>query len=1309
MNIKIPSMKKLLLLLLLFTGMVNAQIVNIPDAAFKAKLLESDVTNNIALDAANNQIKIDANNDGQIQVTEALSVYKLRVWNATIFNLTGISGFTNLTFLDCTNNILFNLDVSALTNLTGLICTGNYLTTLDVSAQPNLTQLSCDSNKLTSISGLGSTLGLLSCSNNLLTSIDLSNSPNIGLLFCNTNHISSLDVSGLTNLSALVCSANNLTSLNLSGLSNLQQLQCGYNQLTNLNLTGVTNLNFLDCFYNQLTNLDLSQSLALVSLNCGENNIATLNLNGLTQLNFLGCSYLPNNVVINGANLNALTGFEYTGQNTTLTLNGFPNADNITFNLTQPAITLNVSGLSNHTTLNLYQNNTSSLTINGIGTTFIEGVNCMNNQLTTLSLNGLNSIKTLNCGNNQLTALNLTGMTNLTYLDFGRNKITNIDLSGATQLKHLTCSDNKLMSLSVGGLPALEYLDCSNNSSVDINGNQIPALAISGLSQLKYLDCSNYNFNGQLGAHGNLITSLDVNGLMNMEQLKCSKNNIATLVVNGLTNLTYLDCSFNLLTSLDLIGLTDLTHLDYAHNMLNNLNMTGLVNITELNCSNNSIATLNVVDMPNLTSLICSYNALTTLNLSGLSLITHLYCDNNLLTGIDLSNMPNLIALNCSSNALISLEVNNLTNLMYLQCLGNTLTTIDVSALTNLSELNCSNNSLATLDVSTLVNLLSLGCDYNGLSTLDVNNSPMLRSLSCSNNALTNLDISNLANLEALDCNNNLLTSLNVITGNVMRGLYCSNNSITTLDVSALPILTDLRCSNNLLTTLFVKNGSNETLFDFSNNPTLTYICADTDQAESVQAQLNTLGMLSTVCNSYCSFSPGGPHNTVVGTTIFDGNNNGCNINDPLHPNIRIDITDTFNTGSAFTNTDGTCTFYTNTGNYTIFPNIENAGAFNISPASASITFPDNNNNVSNQSFCLSANGIHPDVEIVVTPVGPARPGFDAEYKIVYKNKGNQVLSGNIDLTFEDAKMDLISALPVEDSQAGGTLNWTYSSLLPFESRSIHLVFNVNSPTDTPPVNNDDILTFTTSVTPSVDDLPLDNQFTLGQIVVGPFDPNDKTCLEGDTVSSEEIGNYLHYTINFENLGTAEAVNVVVRDVIDTDTFDLSTLQVLYSSHDMQTSIRDNAVEFIFRNINLAPVAGDPPVGGHGTILFKIKTLPTLDSGSIAENTANIFFDYNAPVETNTARTTFALLSNTQFTYDESVMLYPNPAKNELNISCDTAIQSVELFDVQGRLIETAIDNKKQIKLDISGKAKGLYFVRISTEKGKKVEKVIKE
>ena len=99
--------------------------------------------------------------------------------------------------------------------------------------------------------------------------------------------------------------------------------------------------------------------------------------------------------------------------------------------------------------------------------------------------------------------------------------------------------------------------------------------------------------------------------------------------------------------------------------------------------------------------------------------------------------------------------------------------------------------------------------------------------------------------------------------------------------------------------------------------------------------------------------------------------------------------------------------------------------------------------------------------------------------------------------------------------------------------RDRYLTLNLNAPTEIPPVNINDELVFTSTINPiSGDETASDNVFNLNQIVVGSYDPNDKTCLEGTTISPTKIGDYLHYLIRFQNSGTAPATNIVVKDMI---------------------------------------------------------------------------------------------------------------------------------------------------------------------------------
>ena len=92
-------MKKLLLITtaILFAYCLSAQIVNIPDANFKAALVGNSA--------------INTNMDTEIQVSEA-NAYTgvINVGGLNISDITGIEAFINLTFLECSYNQITNID-----------------------------------------------------------------------------------------------------------------------------------------------------------------------------------------------------------------------------------------------------------------------------------------------------------------------------------------------------------------------------------------------------------------------------------------------------------------------------------------------------------------------------------------------------------------------------------------------------------------------------------------------------------------------------------------------------------------------------------------------------------------------------------------------------------------------------------------------------------------------------------------------------------------------------------------------------------------------------------------------------------------------------------------------------------------------------------------------------------------------------------------------------------------------------------------------------------------------------------------------
>jgi len=617
-------------------------------------------------------------------------------------------------------------------------------------------------------------------------------------------------------------------------------------------------------------------------------------------------------------------------------------------------------------------------------------------------------------------------------------------------------------------------------------------------------------------------------------------------------------------------------------------------------------------------------------------------------------------------------------NLDYLK-LNVEVNTIDVSALINLNSLDIFDKQLVNLNFTGLINL----------NTLTLNTAPV-----------TNLDFSILPNLLILKViQANGLKSL--IVGSKIMSLTLSSATLTNLDLSECNGLKFIDfIFNNNKDDVFVNLKNGNTTYEMlgtiksyhqAEDKNKCYVCIDEGEELSFEHLADNI-----ILNTYCSFSPGGTFNTIAGKVTFDADNNGCNVADPIFPLMKVISNDGFKEITTFTNTVGDYRLYPQAGSFTIKPKFENEW-FATTPAV--VVFSDNNNNVTTQNFCITANGVHNDTEVVIVPISAARPGFDADYKIIYKNKGNQILSGNITFTYNDDVLDYTLSSVEASSPASGSLVWDYTNLQPFESREIYVQFNVNGSTEIPAVNFDDVLAFTAVITPfENDETPADNTFVYNQVVVGSFDPNNITCLEGDIVNPSMIGEYLHYNINFENTGTAPAKFIVVKNVIDATQFDINSFQILNASHAMQTRVTGNKVEFIFDDINLAG-------SGKGNVSFKIKSLTTVPVNSKVTQNANIYFDYNFPVATNNAETVFGILSTGNFTIDNSVSIYPNPSNGVVNIKANTTITSLQLYDVQGRLLQAG----KGDNIDISGRATGLYFLKIQTEKGTKVERVVKK
>ena len=73
----------------------------------------------------------------------------------------------------------------------------------------------------------------------------------------------------------------------------------------------------------------------------------------------------------------------------------------------------------------------------------------------------------------------------------------------------------------------------------------------------------------------------------------------------------------------------------------------------------------------------------------------------------------------------------------------------------------------------------------------------------------------------------------------------------------------------------------------------------------------------------------------------------------------------------------------------------------------------------------------------------------------------------------------------------------------------------------------------------------------------------------------------------------------------------------------------------------------------------------------------------------------------------DQLVIYPNPTTGLLHIETKNAIQNIEVLDLMGRVLLAVKDPKSSV--DLSRLPKGIYLVKVTTEHGEVVRRVVKE
>jgi hypothetical protein len=307
-------------------------------------------------------------------------------------------------------------------------------------------------------------------------------------------------------------------------------------------------------------------------------------------------------------------------------------------------------------------------------------------------------------------------------------------------------------------------------------------------------------------------------------------------------------------------------------------------------------------------------------------------------------------------------------------------------------------------------------------------------------------------------------------------------------------------------------------------------------------------------------------------------------------------------------------------------------------------------------------------------------------------------MNGVVSLVYDATILTYSTSSIAPDIISGDTLFWNYSNLQMFENRGISATFyvpaNVNLLGDT--------LNACAQITPLIGDVNIVNNSTChDRIITGAYDPNDKQVSpEGDILLSD---NELKYTIRFQNTGTDTAFTVVVVDTLSSK-LDVTSIKKVMASHPFEYNISGQGVlTFTFDNI-LLPDSNVNEAASHGLIEFTINQHPSNSVGTIIENTAEIYFDFNPAIVTNTTTNTIVLPTTIEeIKLSNVVSVYPNPTEGRIKISFNAIKENevnIALFDITGRKVNELTQNKKMsgtqlLDWNIGNVKSGIYFLSV--------------
>jgi hypothetical protein len=418
--------------------------------------------------------------------------------------------------------------------------------------------------------------------------------------------------------------------------------------------------------------------------------------------------------------------------------------------------------------------------------------------------------------------------------------------------------------------------------------------------------------------------------------------------------------------------------------------------------------------------------------------------------------------------------------------------------------------------------------------------------------------------------------------------------------------------------------------------------------------------------NNFCGYNFGvrNTYVTITGYVYIDANNNGIfDAGETPVANELVHVGPHY----VYTNANGQYSYVGPVDIYAItyIPSAAYS-SYTVTPSSHSVNASTPGQVYGGNNFGLQQTSTSCNIVTTIIPGKTVTAGYPSWYFVYVSNYGTNVANGTMTFYYDPAlTFDYANPAQASVNTTAHFVTCVYAGLQPGTNTQFFVHFTAN----TNVVVGQSTFEMATATDNCNESNYHDNTDTLHQTATGSWDPNAKTVSPGEgSQGLIKRSQELKYTINFQNTGTAPAVNIVLRDSLSTD-LDLTTLHVLGSSHpDYALEIEGRQLTCRYSQIMLADSFNDE-AHSHGYLSFAVSPVAGIADGTQIQNTASIYFDYNEAVATNTTLSTIDYtLSVKDLNNHATITVAPNPFSDHTTIRVTGADMHDAILDVYNAL-----------------------------------------